>query len=94
MSRMRPWLAPAAAAAAVVFFVAGVVVWRMYGSPAGHCNGGGPVLYLCGRGFGSHRLHPLRAELLWAASVVLALVAVGGSLRQRRGSVSAQAVRG
>jgi hypothetical protein len=74
MPRLRPWLIPTAAAAAVALFVAGVVTWRMTpGIP--HC----PPSMLCLEVSRGHRLHPLRAELLWAASAVFALVAVGGS---------------
>jgi hypothetical protein len=88
---MRSRLVPAlAAVAAIACFVAGVVTWRMF-SPAR-----GPVTFPCpanslGCGYAlalaPHRLHPLRAELLWAASAALALVAVGTALLvNRRGS--------
>lgn len=77
---IRPWLIPAVAAlAAVAFLVAGVVAWRMTWPPA-HV-GDLPRLYVPAPR--PHRLHPLRAELLWAASALFALVAIGTWLRWR-----------
>jgi protein-S-isoprenylcysteine O-methyltransferase Ste14 len=60
MPSARPWIVPAAAA--VAFFVAGVVVWRVTSL------------------WPPRRLHPLRAELLWVAGVLLVLVALAGVL--------------
>jgi hypothetical protein len=70
-----------AAIAAVAFFVAGVVLWRM-ASPNLHVTS--PYHHAVPSALLPHRLHPLRAELLWAASAVLALVAVGTGSRQWR----------
>ena len=76
----RPWLVPTGAAiAAVAFFVAGVVVWRMTPGRV-HLGGHGPTLFYVAP---PHRLHPLRAELLWAASAFFALVAITVSRRRR-----------
>jgi len=77
MSRARPWLIPAVAAlAAVVSFGAGVVVWRMMSQVQCHAFGGLTCVLLP-----PHRLHPLRAEALWAVSALCGLVAIGVSLR-------------
>ncbi|MGH3427231.1 MAG: hypothetical protein ACRDQZ_06645 [Mycobacteriales bacterium] len=82
MTQRRPWLIPViASVAAAALLVAGVVVWRMYSHPS-PCEvdhrpffcGGSPV----------YRLHPLRAELLWAASALLAVASIGIWVRQRR----------
>ncbi len=75
--RLRPWLIPAVAAVvALGLFVAGMVTWRM--TPGVRpC----PPNSLCLTLLPPHRLHPLRAELLWAASAVFGLIAVGVSLR-------------
>jgi len=80
MPRLRPWLIPTAAAAvALALFIAGVVTWRMMpGIP--YC----PPNSLCYLPLPAHRLHPLRAELLWAASAVFALIAAAESVRQWR----------
>lgn len=79
MPTVRPWLIPAVAAAmAVAFFIAGVVVWRMMSQVQCHSVGGLTCVLLP-----PHRLHPLRAELLWAVSAVFALVAFGTGLWQR-----------
>jgi hypothetical protein len=93
----RPWLVPAVATlAAVAFFVAGVVAWRMTGvPPEGHFKC--PPNALCGTSIVPdlpHRLHPLQAELLWAASALLALVGVGTGLRVWRRPSPAQPVSG
>jgi hypothetical protein len=81
MPSVRRWLIPAVAAAAVIFFVAGVVVWRMFSSPTVGPSGG--ILFLITRP--PHRLHPLRAETLWVTSALFALVAISTSLRQQLG---------
>ena len=70
---------------ALALLVAGVVTWRMFsGLPPHHPShrvaGPSVVAYF----YPVHRLHPLRAELLWAASAVFALIAVGAGLRARR----------
>jgi hypothetical protein len=88
MSRLRPWLIPTVAAAlALAFFIAGVVTWRMMPDmPSCSPNS------LCFELLPSHRLHPLRAELLWAASAVFALIAAGTLLRNWRRPAAAPAV--
>lgn len=76
----RPWLLPAAAAlAAVVLFLAGAAAWDMT-APAGmpRC----PAHSFCFTPVGDHHLHPLRAELLWAASALFAILAGAGRLRR------------
>lgn len=78
----RPWLIPTVvAAAAVILFVAGAAAWEMTAPirtppcPANSlCYGPLPP--------DGHRLHPLRAELLWGASALCALVAVALPLRR------------
>jgi hypothetical protein len=73
--------------AAVVLAAAGTVEWRMM-SPSiadleARCSG--RALLDCGFAFPPpHRLHPLRAELLWAAAGVIGLLAIGIALRPRR----------
>lgn len=96
----RPWLIPVAAAvAAVAPFAAGVVVWRMTGlalAPnAVPClaDHGCAIYGVRGPGI-PHRLHPLRAEMLWAASALFAVVAIGTSLRQWRRPGTVQSVTG
>jgi hypothetical protein len=80
MPRLRPWLIPAvAAAAALALFVAGVVTWRMMPGVR-PC----PPNSLCFTLLPPHRLHPLRAELFWAASAAFGVIAVGASLRHWR----------
>jgi hypothetical protein len=72
----RAWLIPLIALVlAVALFVAGVVEWRMF-SPACDTKLVGCRLALPP----PHRLHPLRAELLWAASAFFGLVALGVGL--------------
>jgi hypothetical protein len=90
MPRRRPWLIPTAAAAvALALFIAGVLTWRMMPGVR-PC----PPNTLCVLPLGAHRLHPLRAELLWAASAIFALVAAGASLRQWRRPGAARLVSG
>ncbi len=80
MPRPRPWLIPTAAAVvALALFVAGVVTWRMMPGVR-PC----PPNSLCFMPLPPHRLHPLRAELLWVASAVFGLIAAGASLRHWR----------
>jgi hypothetical protein len=74
----RAWLVPVVAAVATVaLFVAGVVAWRMTSGPVP------PGRFYFPASHPPHRLHPLRAELLWAASVLFALVAISVSQRRR-----------
>lgn len=67
--------------------LAGVVVWREM-SPSiaaleAHCSSRRTLG--CGLAFPPpYRLHPLRAELLWAAAAVTGLLAVGQTLRPYR----------
>jgi hypothetical protein len=61
---------------AVAFLIAGVVVWRMMSQVQCHAVGGLTCVLLP-----PHRLHPLRAEALWAVSALCGLVAIGISLR-------------
>jgi hypothetical protein len=80
-------------AAAVVLFIAGVLTWRMMSSlPSNGFPGRGEsVIYFRPA---QHRLHPLRAELLWAASGSCALVAIAAGAQARRrpsGSTPAEA---
>jgi hypothetical protein len=64
--------------------IAGMVVWREM-SPsiadlAARCSG--RALLGCGFAYPPpHHLHPLRAELLWAAASITGLLAVGLTLR-------------
>ena len=79
VTRYRPWLVPGIlAAAAFVLLVAGVLTWQMRSSP-GHC----PAHAYCGA-LRSHRHHPLRAELMWVAAGLLAIVAAEAAIMQRR----------
>jgi hypothetical protein len=76
----RSWLVPVLASLiAVALLVAGVRAWRMVSQPI--CYVAGRLLCVVSP---EHRLHPLRAELLWAASAVCALIAVGVGLCQWR----------
>jgi hypothetical protein len=70
-----------AAVAAIGFLVVGVLVWRMWGPiycpppPALRCYNTAPF----------HRLHPLRAEALWAMSALSALIGLIWATRIRIG---------
>ena len=76
----HPWLVwTIALVVAVAVFIAAVVTWRMFSTLPG-C----PPNASCAAPPPPHRLHPLRAELLWAASGFFVLVAVGVGLRQWR----------
>jgi hypothetical protein len=78
----RAWLIPLIALVlAAALFVAGVVEWRMF-SPACPGDSVGCLLALPP----PHRLHPLRAELLWAASAFFVLVALGVGIWEWRRS--------
>jgi len=61
----------AAAVAAIGLLVVGVIVWRMWGAPM-YCPP--PPALRCLNTAPYHRLHPLRAEALWAASALSALI--------------------
>ena len=63
---------------AIVLFVAGLVVWRQTSTLAGRTGMSG-ALYL--HLPEPYRLHPLRAELLWAVSAVFAAIGVWVRLR-------------
>ena len=78
MTGSRVWLVPALiGAAAVACLIAGIVTWQMTSSGA-HC----PPQVACV--VKPHRHHPLRAELLWAVSALLAIIAAEVALWQRR----------
>jgi hypothetical protein len=80
MTGSRPWLVPATiAATAVVFLIAGVLIWEMTSTGA-HC----PAHAVCTIAVRHHRRHPVRAELLWAISGLLAIIAAEVALWQRR----------
>jgi hypothetical protein len=72
MSRRLLIVLVACAGGAVVLRIAGVLTWRMSSPQLG-------PEYLR-----PYRLHPLRAELLWAAACLFALVAVAIGVRERR----------
>jgi len=77
----RPWLVPLIAlVAATGLFIAGVVTWRMM-SPDFLSW---PTHRSLAPGRPPYRLHPLRAELLWAASGFVALAALGLGVWQWR----------
>jgi hypothetical protein len=65
----------------LAFAVAGLVVWRemslSWGTLAARCSG----TLGCAVFPPQYRLHPLRAELLWAAASVTGLIAVGLTVR-------------
>jgi hypothetical protein len=84
-----------AAVTAVALFVAGVVVWRMT-APVYPAVPRCPANSLCYNPFPAfaHRLHPLRAEMLWVASALLALLAIGTTVRQRQQPCAAETVSG
>ncbi len=85
MDRRRV-LAALLAFAALALAIAGVVVWREM-SPsiadlAARCSS--RALLDCGFAYPPpHRLHPLRAELLWTAAAIVGLLAVGRTVRAR-----------
>jgi hypothetical protein len=73
---MKQWLLTGLAfIAAVVCFVAGLIVWSQMSQPP-VCSSG----YLCALYGPPYRLHPLRAELLWGASAAFALLAIWSTL--------------
>jgi hypothetical protein len=80
MTGSRPWLVPAAIAViAAAFLIAGVLTWQVM-SAGVPC----PAHETCVTGIKHHRLHPVRAELLWAISALLAIIAAEVALWQRR----------
>ena len=80
----RRLLAAGLAFASLALAIAGLIVWREM-SPSiadleAHCSF--RALLGCGFAFQPpHRLHPLRAELLWAAAAVLGVIAAGLAVR-------------
>jgi hypothetical protein len=81
MTRPRRWLVPGVLLLlAIVLLVVGVVEWQMK-STGGHCPTGAVS---CTRLIRPHRHHPLRAELLWAGAVLVAIIAAEVALLQRR----------
>jgi len=66
---------------------AGVVVWREMSPSIAALSARCASRHTLGCGFGfppPYRLHPLRAELLWAAAAASGLVAVGLMFRPSR----------
>jgi hypothetical protein len=85
MTRSRTWLVPGILlVVAVVLLAAGVFEWRMK-SIGGHCPAS--VGARCATIFRPHRHHPLRAELLWAGAVLVAVVAAEAAVWQRRRAI-------
>lgn len=82
----HPWLVPVLASLiAVALLVAGVVTWRMMSTPVLLPSCPPNTTCSLGPSLGSpYQLHPLRAELFWAASAVFALLAVGSALWRGR----------
>jgi hypothetical protein len=81
--RRRPIAAWVACAAALCLVVAGIIVWRQMSTQVS-C----PPHAFCGPLEPAHRLHPLRAELLWAGAGLCAGLGVWAwltTLRDRRG---------
>jgi hypothetical protein len=80
MTGSRPWLVPAAIAViAVGFVIAGLLTWQVTSSGV-PC----PAHHTCFTAVRPHRLHPVRAELLWAIAALLAIIAAEVALWQRR----------
>jgi predicted small integral membrane protein len=77
----QKWVPAGMAFAASIFLlVAGVVVWREM-SPPPMCP---PNAFCAFHLFSPRRLHPLRAELLWAASAAFAVVGACVTVRVAR----------
>ncbi|HEX5559461.1 MAG TPA: hypothetical protein VFX13_17735 [Gaiellales bacterium] len=75
---------------AVALFVAGVVTWRMMSTPVLLPSCPPNTACSLGPSLGSpYQLHPLRAELLWAASAVFAMLALGSGFRRWRRPMTA-----
>lgn len=76
----------AALVAGVALFAGGVVAWRMMSPVHAPSSCLPPCSNSLAPSFAApYRLHPLRAELLWAASGAFVLVALGFALSGRRG---------
>lgn len=85
----RWWVVPAAIAAiAVACLIAGTITWQMK-SGGIHC----PSTVAC-PGIKPHRHHPLRAELLWAFGVLLAIIAAEVAVWQRRQAAFRRSISG
>jgi hypothetical protein len=78
--RHRRLVASVAFAAAACLLVAGTVVWRLMSSPP-PC----PANAMCVLAEPAYRLHPLRAELLWAAGGLCVAAGIWASLTTLRG---------
>jgi hypothetical protein len=75
---------------AVALLVAGLVTWRMTSTPVTLPSCWPNTTCSLGPSLGSpYQLHPFRAELLWAASAVFALLAVGSAFWHRRRQTTA-----
>ena len=82
----RRHLSFAALVVGVALFIAGVAAWRMTSPVHTPPSCLPPCSNSLAPSFAApYRLHPLRAELLWAASGAFALVALGLALSPRRG---------
>jgi len=82
----RRHISIAALVVAAALFVAGMAAWRMTAPVHTPPSCLPPCSNSLAPSFAApYRLHPLRAELLWAASGAFALVALGFSVSQRRG---------
>ena len=81
----RRLLAAVLAFTSLALAAAGLVVWRemslSWATLAARCSG----TLGCALFPPQHRLHPLRAELLWAAASLIGLIAVGLTLRPHVG---------
>lgn len=66
---------------AIVLFVAGLVVWRQMSTLAGPPVMSGALYFRLPE---PYRLHPLRAEILWAASAAFAVIGVWVSMPTAR----------
>lgn len=81
VSDLRRWIVSCAAfAAAACLLVAGTIVWRQM-SPQSSCSANA----FCALAGPAYRLHPLRAELLWAAGGLCAVVGLCLLLTTMRG---------
>ncbi len=78
----RHLLAAALAFTSLALAIAGLVVWREMSPPFADFPDGHRLLVAFPP---PYRLHPLRAELLWAAASVTGLIAVGLTLRPYAG---------
>ena len=89
----RPWLIPVfLAVAAVALVLAGAAAWDLtqpVRTPSCRAN---TLCYTPSPPDG-HRLHPLRAELLWGASALCAVAAIAGG-RRRYAQAASRVVSG